>query len=130
MELQRIIDDSNLSTEAKVNLLTAEIEKRIRSAPAEEVEVKLMCEETVFHTYRTPSIPRVGELVRCRLVIGKGHLATLWQVKEIEHGVGADRLGDVTIGVEPADTQTTMRLSTLSTRKGLKMPVQREEPPT
>jgi hypothetical protein len=54
MEIQRIIDDSSLSTEAKVILLTAEIEKLIRSAPAEEVEVKLMCEETVFHTYRTP----------------------------------------------------------------------------
>jgi hypothetical protein len=108
MEIQRIIDDSSLSTEAKVILLTAEIEKLIRSAPAEEVEVKLMCEETVFHTYRTPYIPRVGELVRCRLTIGKGHLATLWNVKEIEHGVGADRLWDVTIIVQPADTQTAM----------------------
>lgn len=108
MELQRIIEDSNLSTEAKMILLTAEIEKLIRSAPAEEVEVKLMCEETVFHTFRTPYLPRVGELVRCRLTIGKGHLATLWHVKEIEHGVGTDRLGDVTIGVQPADTQTAM----------------------
>src|SRR6266568_9335647 len=107
MEIQRIIDDSSLSTEAKVILLTAEIEKLPRSAPAEEVEVKLMCEETVFHTYRTPSIPpRVGELVRCRLAIGKGHLATLWHVKEREHGVGADRLWDVTINVQPAATQT------------------------
>jgi hypothetical protein len=108
MELERIINDSTLSTEAKVILLTAEIEKFIRSAPAEEVEVKLMCEETVFQTYRTPYIPRVGELVRCRLTTAKGRLATLWQVKQIEHGVGADRLGDVTIGVQPADTQTAM----------------------
>jgi len=92
MEIQHIIDDSSLSTEAKVILLSAEIEKIIRSAPAEEVEVELMCEETAFHTYHTPYIPRVGELVRCRLTIGKGHLATLWNVKEIEHGVGADRL--------------------------------------
>ena len=91
MEIQRIIDDPSLSTEAKVIRLSAEIEKLPRSAPTEEVEVKLMCEETVFHTYRTPYIPRVGELVRCRLTRGKGHLATLWNVKEREHGVGADR---------------------------------------
>ena len=108
MEIQSIIDDSSMSTEAKVILITAEIEKLLRSAPAEEVEVNLMCEETVFHTYHTPYLPRVGELIRCRLIIGKGHLATLWQVKEIEHGVGADRLHDVTIGVQPADTQTAM----------------------
>jgi hypothetical protein len=108
MELQRIIEDSTLSTEAKVILLTAEIEKRIRSAPAEEVEVKLMCEETVFHTYHTPYIPRVGELVLCQLTIGKGQLATLWQVQKIEHGVEADRLRDVIIVVQPADTQTAM----------------------
>src|SRR5437868_2375019 len=106
MEIQRIIDDPSLSTEAKVIRLSAEIEKLPRSAPTEEVEVKLMCEKTVFHTYRTPSIPRVGELVRCRLTIGKGHRATLWHVKEREHGVGADRLWDVTISVQPADTQT------------------------
>ena len=43
MEIQRIIDDSSLSTEAKVILLTAEIEKLLRSAPAEEVEVKHTC---------------------------------------------------------------------------------------
>ncbi len=106
MEIQRIIDDPSLSTEAKVIRLSAEIEKLIRSAPAEEVEVKLMCEETVFHTYRAPYISHVGELVRCRLAIGKGLLATLWHVKEIDHGVGADRLWDVTISVQPADTQT------------------------
>lgn len=108
MEIASIIEDPGLSTEAKVILLAAEIEKILRSAPAEEVEVKLVCEETVFHTYCTPFIPRVGELVRCRLTIGKGHFATLWHVKEIEHGVGADRLGDVTIIVQPADTQTAM----------------------
>ena len=53
-------------------------------------------------------IPHVGELVRCRLSIGKGHFATLWHVKEVEHGVGLDRLSDVTLVVEAADTQTAM----------------------
>jgi hypothetical protein len=99
MEIKGIIEDRKLSTEAKIILLAAEIEKQIRAAPAEEVP---------FHTYRAAFIPRVGELVRCRLSIGKGHFATLWHVKEVEHGVGLDRLYDVTLVVEAADTQTAM----------------------
>lgn len=108
MEIRNIIDDPTLSTEAKVILVTGEIEKLLRAAPAEEVEIKLLCDEVVFHSYRAAFIPRVGELVRCRLSIGKGHFATLWHVKEVEHGVGLDRLGDVTISVQAADTQTAM----------------------
>ncbi len=49
MEIQRIIDDSSLSTEAKVILLTAEIEKLLRSAPTEEVEVKLLLNLRAFY---------------------------------------------------------------------------------
>src|SRR5215469_6836976 len=103
--IQQIIADPTLSTEAKVILVTAEIAKQIRAAPAEEVEIKLICEEVPFHSYRAAFIPRVGELVRCRLQVGKGNFATLWHVKQVEHGVGADRLWDVTISVQPADTQ-------------------------
>src|SRR5579875_876077 len=108
MEIKDIIEDQKLSTEAKIILLAAEIEKQIRAAPAEEVEIRLICEEVQFHTYRAAFIPRVGELVRCRLSVGKGHFATLWHVKEVEHGVGLDRLYDVTLVVEAADTQTAM----------------------
>jgi hypothetical protein len=107
-DVQRIIADPTLSVHAKAILVTAEIEKLLRAAPAEEVEIKLICEEVPFHSYRAAFIPRVGELVRCRLQVGKGHFATLWHVKEVEHGVGADRLWDVTISVQPADTQTAM----------------------
>jgi hypothetical protein len=107
-DVQRIIADPTLSPEAKVILVTAEIERQIRAAPAEEVEIKLMCEGTVFHSYRAAFIPRVDELISCRLQVGKGHFATLWHVKEVEHGVGIDRLWHVTISVEPADTQTAL----------------------
>ena len=108
MDIQQIITDQKLSPEAKVILVTAEIEKIIRAAPAEEVKINLMCEEVVFHTYRAAFVPRVGELIRCRLYISKGGLATRWHVKEVEHGVGLERLHEVDVVVQPADTQTAM----------------------
>jgi hypothetical protein len=107
-DVQRIIADPTLSVHAKAILVAAEIEKLLRAAPAEEVEIKLICDEVQFHSYRAAFIPRVGELVRCRLSIGKGNFATLWHVKEVEHGVGLDRLYDVTLVVQAADTQTAM----------------------
>ena len=60
MDIQQIITDQKLSPEAKVILVTAEIEKIIRAAPAEEVKINLMCEEVVFHTYRAAFVPRVS----------------------------------------------------------------------
>ncbi len=117
MDIQEIIADPTLSVEAKVILVTGEIGKMIESAPAEAVKIELVCEEVSFHTYRTPFLPRVGEKVRCRLEIGKGHFATLWHVKEVEHGVGADRLWDVTLVVEPADTQTAMHWQRYSRKR-------------
>ncbi len=108
MDIQSIIADPKLSTEAKVILVTGEIEKIIRAAPAEEVKINLICEEVIFHTYRAAFIPRAGELVRCRLSIGKGNFATLWHIKEVEHGVGLEKLQEVDLVVQPADTQTAM----------------------
>lgn len=108
MELQRIIEDSNLSTEAKVILLTGEIERLLRSS-REDIEITLICEDVAFHHYHAPFVPRVDEVVSCRLTVGKGHFATLWYVKQVVHEVGADRLGAVSVEVGPADTETAMQ---------------------
>lgn len=115
--VQRIIADPTLSVHAKAILVTAEIEKQLRVVPAEEVEIKLICEEEHFHSYHAAFIPRVGELVRCHLQGGPGHFATLWHVKEVEHDVEADRLWHVTISVGPADIQTAMHWQQHSPRK-------------
>ena len=58
MEIKDIIEDRKLSTEAKIILLAAEIEKQIRAAPAEEVEIRLICDEVQFHTYCAAFKPR------------------------------------------------------------------------
>jgi hypothetical protein len=127
-DVQRIIADPTLSPEAKVILVTAEIERQVRESvlvqpsqkPAwklEDIEIRLMYEGVPFHPYHAPFIPRVGELISCRLEVGKGWLSTLWRVTQIEHGIGMNRLAVVTISVEPADTQTAMRLSALSTQE-------------
>ncbi len=112
-DVQRIIADPTISPEAKVILVTAEIEKQVREAAnllasMPDIEITLVYEGRAFHSYRTPFIPRGGELVSCRLEVGKGQLASLWRVTQVEHGVGSDRLWHVTISVEPADTQTAM----------------------
>jgi hypothetical protein len=106
--IQDIIADPTLSTEAKVILVTGEIEKQIRNSDHEQVEIRLMCEDVPFHPYHAPFIPRVGDQISCRLEVGKGHFATLWHVKQVVHEVGLDRLFIVTVEVEPADTQTAM----------------------
>src|SRR5436309_11301315 len=106
-DVQRIIADPTLSVQAKAILIVAEIEQQLRGSH-QNIEVRLVYEGVPFHPYHTPFIPRVGELISCRLEVGKGHLATLWRVTQIEHGVGTDRLAHVHISVEPADTQTAM----------------------
>ena len=111
--VHRIIADPTLSVEAKAILVTAEIEKQVREAAnilatMPDIEISLLYEEEAFHPYRAAVIPRMGELINCRLDLGKGQLATLWRVTQVEHGVGLDRLWHVTVSVEPADTQTAM----------------------
>jgi hypothetical protein len=106
-DVQRIIADPDLSVQAKAILVVAEIERQLRGSH-QDIEIKLAYEDVIFHPYLTPFIPRVGELISCRLEVGKGLLTTLWRVTQIEHGVGMDRLGSVTVSVEPADTQTEM----------------------
>ena len=80
-DVQRIIADPILSPEAKVILVTAEIERQVREAmhlqPSHQqaqmlhdIEIRLMHEDVPFHLYHTPFIPRVGELVSCRLEVG------------------------------------------------------------
>lgn len=107
-DVQRIIADEKLSVHAKAILVAAEIEKLLRAAPASEVEIKLICDEVPFHSYRAAFVPRVGELVRCQLTIGSGNFATRWHVSEVEHGVLLDRLYEVVLIVQAADTQTAM----------------------
>jgi len=85
--VQRIIADPTLSVEAKAILVTAEIEKQVREAAnilasMPDIEISLMYEEVAFHPYRAAFIPRVGELISCRLEVGKGQLATLWRVTQ------------------------------------------------
>jgi hypothetical protein len=82
-----------------------------------DIEISLVYEEEAFHPYRAAFIPRMGELISCRLDLGKGQLATLWRVTQVEHGVGADRLWHVTVSVEPADEQTAMHWRRRSARK-------------
>lgn len=103
MEIQQIITDSTLSPEAKVILVTGEIERLLRSS-REDIEITLICEEVAFHHYHAPFVPRVEELVSCRLTIGQ----TLWYVKQVIHEIGIDRLEAVRVEVGPADTQTAM----------------------
>lgn len=104
-DIQQIIADPTLSVQAKAILIVAEIERQLRGSH-QDIEVRLVYEDMTCHPYRTPFIPRVGELISCRLEVGKGLPATLWRVTQIEHGVGMDQLAHVHISVEPADTQT------------------------
>jgi hypothetical protein len=106
MDIQQIITDTTLSPEAKVILVTGEIERQLRGY--QDIEIALICEDVIFHRYHAPFIPHANELISCRLAVGKGHFATLWNVTQVEHGVGIDRLASVTVSVQAADTQTAM----------------------
>jgi hypothetical protein len=109
MDVKQIITDPTLSPEAKVILVTAEIERAIRGIPP-DIEVSLVYEDVPFLPYIAPFLPRVGEIISCQVDMGKGEVATLWKVTQIEHDVRLDRLMRVSIRVVPADTQTAMRL--------------------